>query len=146
MRAAGRESYGFGAAPGEVQRYPDGGNGQPLTGIVGVTFALFEEERGGAPLWMETQNIHVDAGGRYTAILGSTRNEGIPAEVFASGQGRWLGVAPQGEPERPRLLMVSVPYALKAVDAETLGGCRHRLSRWPGRPSARRAMASRVTG
>jgi hypothetical protein len=99
-----------------------GSSGQPMSGVVGVTFALYEEERGGAPLWMETQNVQADGNGRYTAVLGATRNEGIPAEVFASGQGRWLGVQPQQEPERPRVLMASVPYALKAVDAETLGG------------------------
>jgi len=96
--------------------------GKPLTGVLGVTFALYEDERGGAPLWMETQNIQPDASGRYTAMLGVTRNAGIPAEVFASGQGRWLGVQPQGETERPRVLMVSVPYALQAADSETLGG------------------------
>jgi len=99
-----------------------GSGGQPMSGVVGVTFALYEEERGGAPLWMETQNVQADGNGHYTATLGATRNEGIPAEVFASGQGRWLGVQPQQEPERPRVLMASVPYALKAVDAETLGG------------------------
>jgi hypothetical protein len=97
-------------------------NGKPLTGIVGITFSLYAEERGGAPIWMETQNIQPDGSGRYTAMLGVTRNDGIPAEVFASGQGRWLGVQPQGEAERPRILMVSVPYALQAADAETLGG------------------------
>jgi len=96
--------------------------GKPLSGVVGVTFALYEEEQDGAPLWMETQNVQADGNGHYTATLGATRNEGIPAEVFASGQGRWLGVQPQGEPERPRVPMTSVPYALKAVDAETLGG------------------------
>ena len=96
--------------------------GKPLSGVVGVTFALYEEERGGAPLWMETQNVQADASGRYTALLGATRNDGIPAEMFASGQGRWLGVQPEGQAERARVLMVSVPYALKAVDAETLGG------------------------
>ena len=96
--------------------------GQPLRGMVGVTFTLYAEERGGAPLWMETQNIQTDSSGRYTAILGVTQSDGIPSEVFASGQGRWLGVQPQGEAERPRILMVSVPYALRAADAETLGG------------------------
>jgi hypothetical protein len=97
-------------------------SGHPLNGTVGVTFALYEEEHGGAPLWMENQNVQADASGRYAVMLGSTRNEGIPAEVFASGQGRWLGVQAQGETERPRVLMASVPYALRSVDAETLGG------------------------
>ena len=98
------------------------GGGKPLAGVAGVTFSLYEEPDGGAPIWMETQNVQADGNGQYTAMLGSTRNDGIPAEVFASGQGRWLGVQPQGEAERPRVLLTSVPYALKAVDAETLGG------------------------
>ena len=45
-------------------------------------------------------------------------------ELFASGESRWLGVQANvpGEREQPRVLLVSVPYALKAADAETLGG------------------------
>src|SRR5262249_35155816 len=41
-----------------------------------------------------------------------------------SGEPRWLGVLAQipGEPEQPRVLLVSVPYALKAADADTIGG------------------------
>ena len=97
-------------------------NGQPLSGVVGVTFSLYEEEHGGAALWMETQNVEADDSGHYTVMLGATRNEGIPAQVLASEQGRWLGVEPQGGIEQPRALLVSVPYALKASDADTLGG------------------------
>jgi len=96
--------------------------GKSLTGVAGVTFTLYDEEHAGNTLWMETQNVQCDPSGRYTATLGVTRNEGIPAAVFASAQGRWLGVQPEGQPEQPRVLLVSVPYALKAVDAETLGG------------------------
>ena len=95
--------------------------GKPLSGVVGVTFALYEEPEGGAAIWMETQNVQAGGNGEYSALLGATRNEGIPPEVFGAGQ-RWLGVQPQGEPELPRVLMTSVPYSLKAVDAETLGG------------------------
>jgi len=95
--------------------------GKPLSGVIGVTFALYEGEQGGVPLWMETQNVQADAEGRYSVLLGSTKNEGIPAAVFASGQ-RWLGVEAEAGAELPRMLMASVPYSLKAVDAETLGG------------------------
>jgi hypothetical protein len=97
------------------------GAGKALSGVVGVTFALYADQEGGSPIWMETQNVQADGSGEYTALLGATRNEGIPAEVFGTGQ-RWLGVQTQGEAERPRVLMTSVPYSLKAVDAETLGG------------------------
>ena len=98
-----------------------GAAGKPITGVAGVTFALYASEQGGSPLWMETQNVQAGGSGQYTVLLGSTTNQGLPAEAFASGQ-RWLGVQPQGEAERSRILMTSVPYSLKAVDAETLGG------------------------
>jgi hypothetical protein len=45
-------------------------------------------------------------------------------ELFTSGEQRWLGVQAllPGEEEQPRVLLVSVPYALEAADAQTLGG------------------------
>jgi len=97
------------------------GGGKPISGVVGLTFALYQEREGGAPIWMETQNVQAAANGDYEALLGASRNDGIPPEVFGAGE-RWLGVQEQGEAERPRVLMTSVPYSLKAVDSETLGG------------------------
>jgi len=97
-------------------------NGKPLTGTVGVTFALYKDSQGGAALWMETQNVTPDKTGHYSVMLGSTTSQGLPSEVFSSGEARWLGVQVQGEAEKPRTLLMSVPYALKAADAETIGG------------------------
>ena len=91
-------------------------------GTVGVIFALYKDQNGGAPLWQEVQNITIDASGRYSAFLGARSASGIPLEVFSNGEARWLGVQAEGQPEQPRVLLVSVPYALKASDAETLGG------------------------
>jgi hypothetical protein len=96
--------------------------GKPLAGIAGATFAIYAEQSGGAPLWMETQNIQADAKGNYSVQLGATSAEGLPLELFASGQARWLGVRVNGDEEQPRILLLSVPYALKAADAQTLGG------------------------
>jgi hypothetical protein len=96
--------------------------GEPKTGLVGVTFAIYPEQEGGAPLWMETQNVELDEGGRYTALLGARTSEGVPLDLFSTGQTRWLGVESQEIEQPPRALLVSVPYALKAADAETLGG------------------------
>lgn len=90
--------------------------------VEGVTFALYRDQEGGAPVWIETQNVSLDNKGRYTVMLGATRNEGLPMELFTSGEARWLGVQTQGQPEQPRVLLLSVPYALKAGDAETVGG------------------------
>jgi hypothetical protein len=97
-------------------------NGNPLTGVVGITFALYSEQNGGASLWLETQNVTADSNGHYMVLLGSTKPEGLPAELFTSEQARWVGVQVSGQAEQPRVLLVSAPYALKAGDAETIGG------------------------
>src|SRR5256885_14258445 len=43
--------------------------GRTLTSLTGVTFLLYSAEQGGAPLWLETQNVIPDKTGRYTAQL-----------------------------------------------------------------------------
>ena len=97
-------------------------NGNPLTGVVGITFALYSEQTGGAALWIETQNVTADSNGHYVALLGTTTAGGLPAEIFTSEQARWVGVQVSGQAEQARVLLVSAPYALKAGDAETIGG------------------------
>jgi hypothetical protein len=97
-------------------------SGKPLGGMVGVTFLLYKDAQGGAPLWLETQNVNPDKSGHYTAMLGSTSSHGLPPEIFVAGEAHWLGVQVSGQAEQPRVLLVSAPYALKAGDAETLGG------------------------
>ena len=96
--------------------------GRAITGMAGGTFSIYASEDGGGPLWMETQNIQVDSNGHYDVQLGVTKPDGVPVELFTSGEARWLGVSINGAPELPRVLLLSVPYALKAGDAQTLGG------------------------
>src|ERR1700722_3177192 len=100
----------------------NGVDGKPLVGTVGVTFLLYKEQTGGAPLWIETQNVQADANGRYSVMLGAASSHGIPSDAFAAGQARWLAIQPSGQDEQARVVLVSVPYALKALDAETIGG------------------------
>jgi hypothetical protein len=100
------------------------GTGNPVTGAAEVTFSLYTFQEGGSPLWVETQKLQLDQQGHYTVLLGSTQPDGLPLDLFASGQAQWLGVQPElpGAPEQPRVLLVGMPYALKAADADTLGG------------------------
>ncbi len=98
------------------------GNGKPTTNLTGVTFLLYQAEQGGAPLWLETQNVQPDSTGHYSVMLGSTTSTGLPSSLFVAGEARWLGVQPQGQPEQPRVMLLSVPYAMKAGDAQTVGG------------------------
>jgi hypothetical protein len=97
-------------------------NGRPLTKMTGVTFSIYAEPQSGSPLWLETQNVQPDAFGHYTVELGATTGQGLPATLFADGQARWLEVQVQGQDPLGWVMLVSVPYALKAGDAQTLGG------------------------
>lgn len=96
--------------------------GNPVSGVAGITFSIYREQDGGAPLWMETQNVATDVKGNYTIQLGATKPGGLPLDLFTSGEARWLGVTINGGQEQTRVLLLSVPYALKAADAQTLGG------------------------
>ena len=99
------------------------GDGKLLTARVnGVTFALYKQQDGGAPVWLETQNVTTDAGGQYSVLLGSTTASGLPGDLFAPQEQRWLGVQVAGQAEQPRVLLVSVPYAMRAAEADTLAG------------------------
>jgi hypothetical protein len=99
-------------------------SGLPHNGVMSIRFVIYGEASGGTALWQEVQNTQLDQQGHYEVALGVTGPEGVPAELFTSGEPRWLGVQPllPGAEEQPRVLLVSVPYALKAGDADTLGG------------------------
>jgi hypothetical protein len=96
----------------------------PPNGIAAVKFVIYDAATNGTALWQEVQNVPLDAQGHYELMLGATAHEGIPAELFSSGEPRWLGVQPlwPGAEEEARVLMVSVPYAMEAANAQTLGG------------------------
>ncbi len=89
---------------------------------VGVTFAIYKQQEGGAAVWQETQNVTTDASGNYSVLLGSTTATGLPGDLFSQQEQRWLGVQVQGRAEQPRVLLVSVPYAMKAAEADRLAG------------------------
>jgi hypothetical protein len=99
-------------------------DGQPSASVESVTLSVYRDKEGGDPLWHEIQNVALDTEGRYSGLLGSTSADGLPSDLFTSGEARWLGIRfnRPGEEEQPRVQLVSVPYALKASDADTLGG------------------------
>jgi len=97
-------------------------DGKPLASETEVTFQIFKEEVGGEPLWTEIQTVALDSAGHYKVQLGATNPNGLPGDLFATGEARWLEVQIAGQPAQPRVLLASVPYALKAGDATTLGG------------------------
>jgi hypothetical protein len=99
--------------------------GEPLGSVsLRLSFAVYEAQTGGAALWAENQVVELDEQGHYSVLLGATRSDGLPVELFPASKARWLGVQVEGRDEDPRVLLVSVPYALKAEDAAMLGGRR----------------------
>src|SRR5579885_2467143 len=97
-------------------------DGSAHTGSSVLKFTLYDREQDGAALWTESQTLSLDEEGHYSVLLGSVN--ALPLGLFASGKSLWLQVELVGQSatEQPRVLMVSVPYALKAADADTLGG------------------------
>ncbi len=95
---------------------------RPVSGVASVTFAIYTEQDGGSALWTETQNVLADSNGHFNALLGTATTGGFPSDLFSTGQSRWLGISIARQPEMPRVMLASVPYAMKAGDADTLGG------------------------
>jgi hypothetical protein len=90
-----------------------------LDGALSVTFSIYPDQQSTTALWTETQVVQV-TGEKYSVMLGSTVTTGLPPEIFSADQAHWLGVQVNGSEKR--FLLVSVPYAMKAVEAERLGG------------------------
>ncbi|MFO8070603.1 MAG: hypothetical protein R6V85_01900 [Polyangia bacterium] len=93
-------------------------DGMPYEGAIDVTFELFSQEEEGSSLWTE-DHIGVDVSdGLFTAELGSL--ESIAS--LLDGGVYWLQVTIGTETLAPRTPFRSVPYALRAGDADTLEG------------------------
>ena len=120
-------------------------DGQPPAPVEIVTVSIYAQPDGGVPLWQEMQTVILDKTGRYTVLVGASHPDGLPPEVFGSGEAQWMSVqfARDGGVEPPRIRVVSVPYAFRALDAETLGG--HPASDYVLAPNAAKA-ASHTAG
>ena len=89
---------------------------------VEAVFSIYAAPEGGEPLWTETQKVAIDMEGSYTVLLGSVSQAGVPQTLFAGGAARWLGVSVERAPELERVLLSSVPYAMKSADSQALAG------------------------
>ena len=114
-------SFTVQAVPSAIsyQGYLTGPSGTPIDGNVDITFSLYDADSAGSLSWQETQISIAVSKGLFKVELGSI-------SPFATGQfdiPMWLGIKVGVDAEMsPRLPLSSVGYALKAEDAETLGG------------------------
>ena len=49
----------------------------------GGTFAIYKQQDGGAPVWMDTQTVTPDASGNASVLLGGTTATGLPTDLFS---------------------------------------------------------------
>ena len=91
-------------------------------GTVAIGASIFDAETGGTLLWDETQVVNLDAQGHYTVYLGGSRSDGLPAPVLTASTPLWLSLQVAGGAPQARVPLTSVPFALRAADADTLGG------------------------
>ncbi len=95
-------------------------NGDPEPGPLTVTFAIYAASAGGAALWTETlEALSLDKG-FYAVLLGGRTP--FPKNLW-DGRTLFLGITVKGDPEMtPRQPLVSVPYAVRAAEAENAVG------------------------
>ena len=86
-----------------------------------LTARIYQSDTATFPIWTESFNATPDEHLRVSILLGST-GAGLPAYLFSENSMRWISLQVDGSDETPRVALVSVPYALKARDADTVGG------------------------
>ncbi len=99
------------------------GGGPAADGVYPITFSLYKQEVGGAPLWTEpVLGVNVKAGGFHT-VLGS--KVPISPPLFAGIDALWLEVKVEPDPALARVPVHSVVFAMQAAVAQALScsGC-----------------------
>lgn len=84
-----------------------------------LTFALYNQESGGSPLWSEAHHIQLEKG-VFNVLLGSTNS----LDNVDFSQQLWLGISVNNQPEfQPRVPLTAVPYSLmaKRVEKDAIG-------------------------
>ena len=95
-------------------------SGQPLSGTQQLTFKLYDSATAQTELWREDLSVSFQ-NGYYSVQLGI--NTPLKLSIFKSKE-LWLGITigQGGQELKPRIRLVSVPYAILAKTAENVSG------------------------
>lgn len=97
------------------QGYLTDSSGEPVDGMVGMVFSIYDVDSGGFPLWSEMQNVIVSSG-VYSVNLGE--NEPV---ILPFNTQYYLGVTVGTDEEMtPRISLTSVGYAMRATVANSV--------------------------
>ncbi len=116
----------FGATP-TVAAIPDGidyqaylsaADGSAINADISITFAVYNVDVGGVPLWPSTQSVS-PVNGLFSVTLGNPVNP-FPAGLFDTPV--FVGLFVAGEEMLPRRPLQSSAFSFKSEDANTLTG------------------------
>lgn len=116
----------LGATPPQVLNFSGhlAGEAGAHTGEVALTLSLYDDPDSFATthvLWTEVSTVFVSEG-RFHVLLGGDEANPLPATAFEAAT-VYVGVRVGADDElRPRLRVASVPFALRASEAERLSG------------------------
>lgn len=121
LLAAGLFAHAADAAVPEginYQGYLTDAAGSPIDAPVTVTFAAYNVDIGGVPLWNQTESLTVEQG-LFQVQLANPTNP-FPAGLFDGPV--YIGMFVAGEELLPRRPLTTTAYSYKASDADTLDG------------------------
>ncbi|MFC1799843.1 tail fiber domain-containing protein [Candidatus Eisenbacteria bacterium] len=98
-------------------RLTDNVTGEPRVGSHAMSFRLYDVASDGTDMWSESHIVMADSAGIFSVLLGSTNPVNLVFDVPM-----WLEVEVSGEVLSPRRELVSVPYAFRALHADSLEG------------------------
>ncbi len=118
-------THGVSPVPSQLnfQGLLNNAQGQPVAdGFHQLIFRIYDLPVGGTPLWEETHSVSTN-NGLFSVLLGSTAGNPLTSELFSGGGDRWVGIQVDADSELvPRQPIASVPFALVAQQADSLGG------------------------
>jgi len=98
-------------------RLVDDKTGDAVEGAHRISFEIFDRATGGTSVWQEGREVTVEDGLLFTDI---GQNRPLDATVF-DGRPLWLEVKLDDVTMEPRVALDSVPYAIHAATADTVG-------------------------
>lgn len=97
-------------------RILDSSSTEPISGPVSLNFKLYDALTGGTVVWEEDQSATAEDGMVYLAL---GRVKALDGTVF-NGRALWLELTVNGDTMAPREAIQAVPYAIRAVSADSI--------------------------
>lgn len=99
----------------------DANGGLIVSDTVEIEFNIYTDSTGGSSIWTETHSYVPVRYGLFSVVLGSDTE--IPDSIF-NGSTKYLGITVEQDAESvPRMPMLSVSYAYRALRADTTDFC-----------------------